>query len=122
MYIKIRCIDKIIIICLYIDDLIYTSNSDALVNEFRKVMVDEFEMENLGIMNFFFGLEVKQCDLVLFLKKNMLMIFLRGLSYMVVILRKLPCVLTKSLLWMMEGERLMVNYIEVWLEVSLSHK
>ena len=48
-----------LIIFLYVDDLIYTSNYDALLNEFRQLMKDEFDMNNLGVMNFFLGLEIK---------------------------------------------------------------
>ena len=39
--------------------MIYTSNYDALLNEFKQLMKDEFDMTELGVMNFFLGLEIK---------------------------------------------------------------
>ncbi|KAG8502460.1 hypothetical protein CXB51_000380 [Gossypium anomalum] len=61
LYVKNRDTSEILIICLYVDDLIYTSNSSALLNEFKKLMTDEFEMTDLGLMSFFLGQEIKQC-------------------------------------------------------------
>ncbi|KAK0607717.1 hypothetical protein LWI29_019074 [Acer saccharum] len=62
LYVKLRGNDEILIVCLYVDDLIYTSNSAALIAEFKNFMIDEFEMTDLGLMNYFLGLEVKQSD------------------------------------------------------------
>ena len=62
MYVKSRGTCDTLIICLYVDDLIYTSKCEALLNEFQQLMKDEFDMTNLGVMNFFLGLEIKQCD------------------------------------------------------------
>lgn len=54
--------EEVLIVCLYVDDLIYTSNSQSLIDEFRQSMINGFEMTDLGAMNYFLGLEVKQCD------------------------------------------------------------
>lgn len=54
--------DEILIVCLYVDDLIYTGNSVGLMEEFKSCMINEFEMTDLGLMSYFLGLEVKQRD------------------------------------------------------------
>ena len=56
--------------CLYVDDLIYTSNSAALIVEFKNFMIGEFEMTDLGSMNYFLGLEVKQSDTGIFISQE----------------------------------------------------
>ena len=45
-----------LIFYLYVDDLIFTG--DFGKKDFRIVMESEFEMTNLGLMNFFRGIEV----------------------------------------------------------------
>ena len=62
LYVKLKGTDEVLIVCLYVDDLIYTSNSAALIAEFKNFMIGEFEITDLGLMNYFLGLEVKQSD------------------------------------------------------------
>ncbi|KAE8712717.1 Detected protein of unknown function [Hibiscus syriacus] len=50
-----------LIICLYVDDMIYMGSS-SLINEFKACMKKEFEMTDLGALQFFLGLEVKQVE------------------------------------------------------------
>jgi hypothetical protein len=42
-----------LIVCLYVDDLIFTG--DFGIEEFKSVMKDEFEMTDLGAYEIFFG-------------------------------------------------------------------
>jgi hypothetical protein len=46
------------IVCLYVDDFIFTRN--LLVNEFKTTMKTKFEMTNLGMMKYFLGNELNQ--------------------------------------------------------------
>ena len=48
------------VICLYVDDLIYMGNNLKLFVDFKQSMMHEFEMTNLGVMKYFFGIQVKQ--------------------------------------------------------------
>ncbi|KAK9757157.1 hypothetical protein RND81_01G144300 [Saponaria officinalis] len=48
------------ILSLYVDDLIITGNNQEMIENFKKNMKKEFEMTDLGLMNYFLGLEVKQ--------------------------------------------------------------
>ena len=43
---------------LYIDDLIFTSNNPTMFKDFKKHMVQEFKMTNIGLMTHFLELEV----------------------------------------------------------------
>jgi Reverse transcriptase (RNA-dependent DNA polymerase) len=52
--------DKLLIIALYVDDLIFMGNRQRLIDEFKQEMKLEFEMTNLGMMRYFLGLEIKQ--------------------------------------------------------------
>ncbi|XP_047261086.1 uncharacterized mitochondrial protein AtMg00810-like [Capsicum annuum] len=47
-------------VCLYVDDLIYTGNNLPMIENFKKSMMLEFDMSDLGMMHYFLGLEVNQ--------------------------------------------------------------
>ena len=49
-----------IILCLYVDDLIFISTSFSLMEEFKEAMKSKFEMSNLGEMQYFLGLQIQQ--------------------------------------------------------------
>lgn len=48
------------IVCLYVDDLIFTGNDETMFEHFKKSMMVEFDMTNLGKMRYFLGIEVLQ--------------------------------------------------------------
>ena len=56
MYMKVNEQSNMLIVCVYIDDLIFTSNFG--INNFRTIMESEFEMNDLGHMKYFLGIEV----------------------------------------------------------------
>jgi hypothetical protein len=49
-----------IILFLYVDDLIFMGTSFSLVKEFKEAMKSEFEMSDLGEMQYFLGMQIKQ--------------------------------------------------------------
>jgi len=53
---------KILIVVLYVDDLIFTSNDASLIVDFKAVMKSEFEMTDLGFLRYFLGIEVDQSE------------------------------------------------------------
>ncbi|KAE8683109.1 hypothetical protein F3Y22_tig00111215pilonHSYRG00067 [Hibiscus syriacus] len=59
LYIKIKYGD-ILIVCLYVDDLIFTGSNPSMFNEFKDVMMKEFEMTDMGLMAYYLGIEIKQ--------------------------------------------------------------
>jgi hypothetical protein len=58
LYTKTNQHGKILIVCLYVDDMIYTKNIE--LTSFKHAMKSEFEMTDLGIMKYFLGIEVDQ--------------------------------------------------------------
>ena len=56
LYTKVDEQGNMLIVCLYVDYLIFTG--DFGIEEFKAVMESEFEMIDLGLMKFFLGIEV----------------------------------------------------------------
>ncbi|KAF8394103.1 hypothetical protein HHK36_020308 [Tetracentron sinense] len=44
--------------CLYVDDLLFTGNSQEMFDKFKHAMFKEFEMTDCGLMSYFLGIEV----------------------------------------------------------------
>lgn len=59
LYVKEKDGD-ILIVCLYVDDIIFTGSNPSLFEEFKRVMIKEFEMTDIGLMACYLGIEVKQ--------------------------------------------------------------
>lgn len=51
---------NVLLVCIYVDDLIYMGSSIVMIEEFKKSMNKVFDMSDLGLMSYFLGLEVKQ--------------------------------------------------------------
>lgn len=60
LHIKLGEGGKILIVCLYVDDLIYTGNDKSMFDVFNQSMMTEFDMTDLGLMRYFLGVEVVQ--------------------------------------------------------------
>jgi hypothetical protein len=54
--------DRLIIVEIYVDDIIFRSDDDRLSKQFVESMKKEIEMSMLGEMNFFLGLQITQSD------------------------------------------------------------
>jgi len=70
LYVKKEGKNDFIIICLYVDDIIYTSSSIFLVDEFKSQMMNEFEMSDMGLLHYFLGLEVYQTEDGIFISQR----------------------------------------------------
>lgn len=55
---KLEIGKKMLIVCLYVDDIIYTKNDSVMLETFKKSMMVEFDMSNLGMLHYFLGIEV----------------------------------------------------------------
>jgi len=51
---------KLIIVVLYVDDVIFTGNDDYLIENFKTVIKEKFEMTDMGLLRYFLGIEVEQ--------------------------------------------------------------
>lgn len=58
-------------ICLYVNDMIYASSSKVIIENFKCQMMREFEMTDLGYLNYFLGLKVKQGEGGIFLSQKL---------------------------------------------------
>lgn len=52
--------EDLLIVQIYVDDIIFGSTSDAMVQGFVELMQTEFEMSMVGELTYFLGLQVKQ--------------------------------------------------------------
>ena len=53
--------NDIVIIMLYLDDLIMTSNNDDLICEIKNKLSTNFEMKDFGELKYFLSIEVVKC-------------------------------------------------------------
>lgn len=60
----------ILLICLYVDDLIYMDSNSRLNDAFKNSIMQEFEMKDLGLIHYFLGLEVYQDDNQIFIAQT----------------------------------------------------
>jgi len=60
-----------LIVSVYVDDLLITGDKEQLVEEFKTNIKDKFEMNELGLLTYFLGMEVTQSDQGYFLYKKM---------------------------------------------------
>jgi hypothetical protein len=51
---------SLLLVCFYVDDLIFTGNDETLFSSFKHSMIKEFDMTDLGRIRYFLGLEVLQ--------------------------------------------------------------
>lgn len=60
-----------LLLSLYVDDIIYSSSSVALIDQFKSEMMKTFEMSDQGTMSYFLRLKVKQVSNCIFvMQKN----------------------------------------------------
>ncbi|KAG8480457.1 hypothetical protein CXB51_024633 [Gossypium anomalum] len=60
LYVKKAEKKNLLIVSLYVDDLLVTGCKGELIEDFKKQMLDVFEMTDLGLMTYFLGMEVNQ--------------------------------------------------------------
>ncbi|KAL0287793.1 UNVERIFIED_CONTAM: Retrovirus-related Pol polyprotein from transposon TNT 1-94 [Sesamum angustifolium] len=70
LFVKLGKDGKMLIVCLYVDDLIYTKNDAAMFEIFKQSMMLEFDMSDLGKMHYFLGLEVVQSPSGIFISQR----------------------------------------------------
>src|SRR6202046_1711813 len=69
LYIKIDN-DKLLILVVYVDDIIFGSNEEDLSQNFALMMQKEFEMSLLGELTYFLGLQIQQKEGAIFLSQT----------------------------------------------------
>lgn len=51
---------------LYVDDLTFISRSPFFFNDFRKIITNEVEVTDIGLMAYYVGIEVRQKEVGIF--------------------------------------------------------
>lgn len=62
--------DKLLIVFVYVDDILFGSNVESTSQGFASVMQQEFEMYLLGELTYFLGLQVQQSESGIFISQN----------------------------------------------------
>ncbi|KAL0545154.1 hypothetical protein IC582_020300 [Cucumis melo] len=70
LYIKVNGHGDILVVCLYVDDLIFTGNCASMFEDLKKAMTQEFEMIDIGLMSYYLGIEVKQSEEGIFISQE----------------------------------------------------
>ena len=70
LYVKKEGMNGLVIVSLYVDDMIYTGSSLALISKFRDSMMNMFDMTDLGELKYFLGLEIVQNETGIFMSQK----------------------------------------------------
>ncbi|KAK3026887.1 hypothetical protein RJ639_041356 [Escallonia herrerae] len=70
LYVKKNKKGDILIVCLYVDDLIFIGNCMKMFDDFKKEMAKEFEMIDIDLMSYYLGIKIKQIDDGIFISQE----------------------------------------------------
>jgi hypothetical protein len=59
-----------IIISIYVDDIVYTGSSERMMTEFKREMMQRYEMSDLGLLHHFLGIGVLQTNQGVFIHQS----------------------------------------------------
>ena len=59
-----------LIVCLFVDDVIYAGTDMKMVEKFKMTMMKEFKMTDLGLTKYFLGFQVKQSSGEIFISQE----------------------------------------------------
>ena len=58
LYVKVNAAGESLIVSLYVDDMLVTGSKIKLIQRFKDEMEKIFEMTDLGVMEYFLGMEL----------------------------------------------------------------
>ena len=70
LYLKKQGTTDFLLVCLYVDDMIYMGSSESIVAELKASMMKSFEMSDLGLLHYFLGIEVNQSSDGIFISQR----------------------------------------------------
>ncbi|CAL2276373.1 unnamed protein product [Prunus armeniaca] len=70
LYVKCKGNSELVIVSIYVDDIVYTGNSQELLQEFKSDMMQKYEMTDLGLLHHFLGMGVIHSDNCIFLHQR----------------------------------------------------
>ncbi|CAL9015698.1 unnamed protein product [Prunus brigantina] len=60
----------LIIVSIYVDDIVYTGSSERMLTEFKREMMQRYEMSDLGLLHHFLGMGILQTDQGVFIHQS----------------------------------------------------
>jgi len=69
IYVKIKENGDTLIVCLYMDDLIFIGTNPKMFRDFKQTMIKEFDMTDIGI-SYYLGIEIKKGDDEIFVNQE----------------------------------------------------
>ncbi|GJU28348.1 retrovirus-related pol polyprotein from transposon TNT 1-94 [Tanacetum coccineum] len=60
----------ILLVQIYVDDIIFSSTTPELCDQFSKIMCSKFKMSMMGKISLFLGLQISQCPRGIFLNQS----------------------------------------------------
>jgi hypothetical protein len=70
LYIRSDLEGNLIIVLIYVDDIVYTGSSGRLLSEFKREMMQRYEMPDLGLLHHFLGMGILQTDQGVFIHQG----------------------------------------------------
>lgn len=61
---------KLLVVCIYVDDLIVTGEDKNMMEKCKTMMEREFEMSDLGSLNYFLGMKIVRSQEGIFLSQQ----------------------------------------------------
>ena len=62
LYVKTQGNSNLLIVSLYVDDLVFTGSDENMIEDFKRDMMNKYEMSDLGLLYYFLGIEVSQSE------------------------------------------------------------
>ena len=70
LYVKGRGTSDLVIVSIYMDDIVYTGNSQELMQDFKTDMMQRYEMTDLGLLHHFLGMGIIQSEDYIFIHQK----------------------------------------------------
>ena len=61
---------EFLLVCLHVNDLIFTGNNARMIQKFKDFMIREFEMTDIRLMSYYLGIEMKQEEKRIFISQK----------------------------------------------------
>ena len=70
LYVKTQGNSNLLIVSLYVDDLVFTGSDENMIEDFKRDMMNKYEMSDLGLLHYFLGIEVSHSEDGLFISQK----------------------------------------------------
>ncbi|KAI5317697.1 hypothetical protein L3X38_037404 [Prunus dulcis] len=70
LYTRSNSEGDLIIVSIYVDDIVYTGSGERMQTEFKREMMQRYEMSDLGLLHHFLGMGILQTDQGVFIHQS----------------------------------------------------